>query len=95
MELAEPTIEQAVAQCVARGARRVVVAPYFLSRGRHIQVQGWVVVGASAPCGSGVPSAARAGLPVLGRRAMQPGYPSRCTSLPQCLQRLQGDVPVH
>lgn len=37
MELAEPTIEQAVAACAARGARRVVVAPYFLSRGRHIQ----------------------------------------------------------
>lgn len=37
MELAEPTIEQAVGKCVAQGARLVVVAPYFLSRGRHIQ----------------------------------------------------------
>jgi sirohydrochlorin ferrochelatase len=37
MELAEPTIEQAVAACAARGAKRIVVAPYFLSRGRHIQ----------------------------------------------------------
>jgi sirohydrochlorin ferrochelatase len=37
MELAEPTIAQAVAACAARGARLVVVAPYFLSRGRHIQ----------------------------------------------------------
>jgi sirohydrochlorin ferrochelatase len=37
MELAEPTIEQAVGRCVAAGARRVVVAPFFLSRGRHIQ----------------------------------------------------------
>ncbi|EFN59829.1 hypothetical protein CHLNCDRAFT_133580 [Chlorella variabilis] len=37
MELAEPTIEQAVGRCAAAGARRVVVAPYFLSRGRHVQ----------------------------------------------------------
>ncbi|PNH04072.1 Sirohydrochlorin cobaltochelatase [Tetrabaena socialis] len=37
MEIAEPTIEQAVGRCAARGARTVVVAPYFLSRGRHIQ----------------------------------------------------------
>ncbi|KAL6763037.1 hypothetical protein V8C86DRAFT_2506010 [Haematococcus lacustris] len=37
MEIAEPTIEQAVGRCAAAGADTVVVAPYFLSRGRHIQ----------------------------------------------------------
>lgn len=37
MELAEPTIEQAVDRCVRNGASSVVVAPYFLSKGRHIQ----------------------------------------------------------
>jgi sirohydrochlorin ferrochelatase len=37
MELAEPTIAQAVARCAAAGAQRVVIAPYFLSRGRHVQ----------------------------------------------------------
>lgn len=37
MELAAPSVQQAVAACVAAGARRVVIAPYFLSRGRHIQ----------------------------------------------------------
>ncbi|KXZ50539.1 hypothetical protein GPECTOR_16g714 [Gonium pectorale] len=37
MEIARPTIEEAVARCAERGARRVVIAPYFLSRGRHIQ----------------------------------------------------------
>lgn len=37
MELAEPTIQQAVDACVAAGASKVIVAPYFLSRGRHIQ----------------------------------------------------------
>lgn len=42
MELAEPTIEQAVGRCAAAGAARVIIAPYFLSRGRHIQVCGRV-----------------------------------------------------
>ncbi|PSC74102.1 sirohydrochlorin ferrochelatase [Micractinium conductrix] len=37
MELAEPTVAQAVARCAAAGATRVIVAPYFLSRGRHVQ----------------------------------------------------------
>ena len=36
MELAEPSIGAAVAKCVSEGYRKVVVAPYFLSRGRHI-----------------------------------------------------------
>lgn len=37
MELAEPTLEQAFERCVAQGAERVVVHPYFLSPGRHSQ----------------------------------------------------------
>ncbi|HQZ68961.1 MAG TPA: CbiX/SirB N-terminal domain-containing protein [Planctomycetaceae bacterium] len=35
MELAEPSIAAAFDRCVQRGARRVVVFPYFLSPGRH------------------------------------------------------------
>ena len=35
MELAEPSIATAVDRCVARGARRVVITPYFLAPGRH------------------------------------------------------------
>jgi sirohydrochlorin ferrochelatase len=35
MELAEPSIATAFDRCVAQGARRVVVFPYFLSPGRH------------------------------------------------------------
>lgn len=35
MELAEPTLEDAVAKCVARGATAIVVHPYFLAPGRH------------------------------------------------------------
>src|SRR6188508_2628290 len=35
MELAEPSIATAYARCVARGAKTVVVFPYFLLPGRH------------------------------------------------------------
>jgi len=35
MELAEPSIATAFDRCVRRGARRVVVMPYFLLPGRH------------------------------------------------------------
>jgi len=35
MELAEPSIDTAFDRCVARGAKRVVVIPYFLLPGKH------------------------------------------------------------
>ena len=35
MELAEPSIRTAFRRCVERGARQVVVMPYFLLPGRH------------------------------------------------------------
>ncbi len=35
MELAAPTIQAAFDRCVARGARSVVIHPYFLAPGRH------------------------------------------------------------
>ena len=37
MEIAEPTIADAIGKCASAGASTVIVAPYFLSRGRHIQ----------------------------------------------------------
>ncbi len=37
LELAEPTIEQAVHGCIERGANRIVLLPYFLSAGVHVQ----------------------------------------------------------
>jgi sirohydrochlorin ferrochelatase len=37
LELAVPTIEEAAADCAARGARRVVMLPYFLSAGVHVR----------------------------------------------------------
>ena len=35
MELAEPSIATAFDRCVTQGAKRVVIAPYFLLPGRH------------------------------------------------------------
>jgi sirohydrochlorin ferrochelatase len=35
MELAEPSIGTAYAKCVARGATRIVVCPFFLGPGKH------------------------------------------------------------
>ena len=35
MELAQPDIAAAYRNCVARGATRIIVFPYFLSPGRH------------------------------------------------------------
>jgi sirohydrochlorin ferrochelatase len=35
MELAQPDVASAFDACVKRGARRIVVFPYFLSPGRH------------------------------------------------------------
>lgn len=36
LELAEPDILSAGVACVASGARRIIMAPYFLSAGRHV-----------------------------------------------------------
>jgi sirohydrochlorin ferrochelatase len=36
LELTEPTIPQSAAACVARGATRVLLLPYFLSAGTHV-----------------------------------------------------------
>jgi sirohydrochlorin ferrochelatase len=37
LELSAPTIEEACARCVAQGAERVVLLPYFLSAGVHVR----------------------------------------------------------
>jgi sirohydrochlorin ferrochelatase len=37
LELAPPTIDDGARECVARGAGRVVLVPYFLSAGVHVR----------------------------------------------------------
>ena len=36
-ELHEPDIQQGIDTCVARGARRILLIPYFLFMGAHVQ----------------------------------------------------------
>ena len=36
LELAEPSIPEAIIQCIKNGAAEVTVLPYFLSAGRHV-----------------------------------------------------------
>ena len=36
LEIAEPSIPDALQGCIERGAREVVLLPYFLSAGRHV-----------------------------------------------------------
>lgn len=35
LEIAEPNIASAIAQCIAAGVEQIVVHPYFLAPGRH------------------------------------------------------------
>jgi sirohydrochlorin ferrochelatase len=37
LELAEPTVAEGAARCVEQGAGRLVMVPYFLSAGVHVQ----------------------------------------------------------
>jgi len=37
LELSTPTIEEACARCIAQGAERVILLPYFLSAGVHVR----------------------------------------------------------
>ncbi len=36
LELAEPSIPEGLARCLAHGAREIVVFPYFLAAGTHV-----------------------------------------------------------
>ena len=37
LELAEPSIPSAIQKCIDKGADEVVLLPYFLARGRHVE----------------------------------------------------------
>jgi sirohydrochlorin ferrochelatase len=36
LELAEPSIPDGIKKCVEKGAKEIIVLPYFLSAGRHV-----------------------------------------------------------
>lgn len=58
-----PSLADAVAACKAAGAVRVIVAPYFLSRGRHVDADIPALASAAADtCGLPVTVAAPLGV---------------------------------
>ena len=85
MELAEPTIAAAFERCVARGARLVVIHPYFLLPGRHWSEDIPALAAEAAARHPDVPFLVTAPLGVhpLMAEVMQ----QRIT---RCLQRVQG-----
>lgn len=38
LEIAKPSIEEGLRQCIAVGADEIVVVPYFLASGRHVTI---------------------------------------------------------
>lgn len=36
LEIASPSIPEALLNCIANGSREIIVLPYFLSQGRHV-----------------------------------------------------------
>lgn len=38
LQFAQPTLQDAIANCIRRGAKRLIIHPYFLSSGRHVTV---------------------------------------------------------
>lgn len=54
MEIAEPSIAAGIATCVEAGAERIVVHPFFLGPGRHIQKDIPELVAAAAELHPGI-----------------------------------------
>lgn len=70
LELAEPTLKQAVESLAARGAKRIVVAPYFLVMGVHLKNDLPQLLAEAAAASPGVeliPSAPLGGHPTLAK----------------------------
>lgn len=87
MELAEPSIATAFGRCLERGARQIVVFPYFLSPGRHWHGDIPRLAGEACKQHGGIPYVVTAPLglhplmmQVIGQR------------IEHCLQRVAGDV---
>jgi len=104
MELAEPTVAEAFAQCVESGAEDVVVFPYMLSPGRHSTADIPRMVAAAAKSHPGVTYSvtpafgvheklaevvlARAGIPL---RELSETEAARCWD-PECSEVVCGEA---
>lgn len=87
MELAEPSIQTAFDRCVARGAKVVVVCPYFLLPGRHWDQDIPRLTRAAAARHPGVPFMVTA--PIGLHPMMQRVIESR---IDHCLSHVAGDA---
>ena len=88
MELAEPSIGTAFDRCVVRGARCVVVAPYFLLPGRHWDEDIPALAAAAAQKHTGVSFvvAAPIGLHPMMRDVIE-------SRIDHCLKHIAGEAP--
>ena len=59
LEIAEPDIPAAATRCMERGARRVLLVPFFLSPGRHAVLHLYVLYACRAQSGPSRASATR------------------------------------
>lgn len=87
MEQAEPSIGAAFDRCVQRGARLVVIHPYFLLPGRHWKQDIPALVAEAAQKHPGVPFLVTA---PLGLHPLMAEIMSQ--RIEYCLSRLRGDV---
>lgn len=87
MELAEPSIQTAFDRCVERGAKMVVVSPYFLLPGRHWDQDIPALTAEAAARHAGVPFlvAAPLGLHPLMARVVE-------SRVAHCLAHVSGEV---
>ncbi len=89
MELAEPSIATAFNKCVSRGARLVIVSPYFLSPGRHWKNDIPQLAAEAAAAHPGVQHFVTA--PLALHPLMQQIIDDR---IQHCLKRVQGAAPA-
>ena len=87
MELAEPSIAVAFDRCVQRGARLIVIHPYFLLPGRHWNRDIPALAAAAAQQHPGVPFLVTA---PLGLHPLMAEIMSQ--RIEYCLSRLRGDT---
>jgi len=87
MELAEPSLAAAFDRCVQRGARLIVIHPYFLLPGRHWNRDIPALAGAAARKHPGVPFLVTA---PLGQHPLMAQIMSE--RIQYCLTRLRGDA---
>jgi sirohydrochlorin ferrochelatase len=79
LELAEPDIQQGIAECVALGASEIIAVPYFLAGGRHVTAD---IPGELACARAGHPGISIGMSQYLGQHESMPELLLRCSRMP-------------